>query len=40
MVITLGRSNTFEEIPLITKAVKETVQRLRKLSPLYQKGGD
>jgi len=40
MVITLGRSNTLEEIPLITKAVKETVQRLRKLSPLYQKGGD
>ncbi len=40
MVITLGRSNTFEEMPLITKAVKETVQRLRKLSPLYQKGGD
>ena len=40
MVITLGHSNTFEEIPLITKAVKETVQRLRKLSPLYQKGGD
>ena len=40
MVITLGRSNTFEEIPLITKAVQETVQRLRKLSPLYQKGGD
>ena len=40
MVITLGRSNTLEEIPLITKAVTETVQRLRKLSPLYQKGGD
>ncbi len=40
MVITLGHSNTFEEIPLITKALKETVQRLRKLSPLYQKGGD
>jgi cysteine desulfurase len=34
MVITLGRSNTSEEIPRIAKAVKETVQRLRKLSPL------
>jgi cysteine desulfurase len=34
MVITLGRSNTFQEISIITKAVKETVQRLRALSPL------
>ncbi len=40
MVITLGRSNTFEEIPLISKAVKDTVQRLRKLSPLIQNGGN
>lgn len=34
MVITLGRSNKIEEIPIITKAVEETVERLRKLSPL------
>ena len=34
MVMTLGRSNTPEEIPRITKAVTETVQRLRALSPL------
>jgi cysteine desulfurase len=34
MVITLGRSNTSEEITRITKAVRETVQRLRALSPL------
>lgn len=34
MVITLGRLNTSEQIPHITKAVDETVQRLRKLSPL------
>jgi len=34
MVITLGRSNKVEEIPIIVKAVKETVQRLRELSPL------
>jgi len=34
MVITLGRSNTSEQIPHITKAVNETVQRLRRLSPL------
>lgn len=34
MVLTLGRSNELEEIPIIVKAVRETVQRLRKLSPL------
>lgn len=34
MVLTMGRSNKLEEIPIIVKAVRETVQRLRKLSPL------
>ena len=34
MVITLGRSNTLEQIPAITTVVHETVQRLRTLSPL------
>lgn len=34
MVITLGRSNKIEEVPRIAKAVKETIERLRKLSPL------
>ncbi len=34
MVLTLGQSNTSEEIPRITKAVSDTVQRLRELSPL------
>ena len=34
MVLTLGRSNKAEEIPIITEAVKQTVQRLSKLSPL------
>jgi cysteine desulfurase len=34
MVITLGRSNKIDEIPRIAKGVKETVERLRKLSPL------
>lgn len=34
MVITLGRSNTPEQVPEITTAVHETVQRLRALSPL------
>lgn len=34
MVITLGQSNTAVEIPIIAKAVTETVQRLRELSPL------
>jgi len=38
MVLTLGRSNKMEEIRTIVKAVKETVERLRKLSPLSQKG--
>lgn len=34
MVMTLGRSNNIEQVPVIVKAVKETVQRLRQLSPL------
>ncbi len=34
MVLTLGRSNTMDDVPYITNAVKETVERLRKLSPL------
>lgn len=34
MVLTLGRSNNIGEIPIISKAVKETVERLRELSPL------
>ena len=34
MVMTLGRSNNAGEIPIITKAVKETVQRLRELTPM------
>jgi cysteine desulfurase len=34
MVMTLGRSNNMDQIPIIVKAVKETVQRLRMLSPL------
>ena len=38
MVLTLGRLNKMQEIRTIVKAVKETVERLRKLSPLSQKG--
>jgi cysteine desulfurase len=34
MVMTLGRSNAMEQVPEITKAVNETIQRLRQLSPL------
>jgi len=34
MVLTLGRSNKVEEIPKTVKAVKETVERLRKMSSL------
>jgi cysteine desulfurase len=34
LVLTLGRSNDLEQVPTIAKAVKETVERLRELSPL------
>ena len=34
MVLTLGRSNSIEEVPRIVEAAKKTVQRLRMLSPL------
>ena len=34
MVITLGKSNTPKQVPQIVGAVKETVERLRELSPL------
>ncbi len=34
MVITLGTSNSMDQVPGVVKAVKETVERLRKLSPL------
>jgi cysteine desulfurase len=34
LVLTLGRSNKAEDVPLISKAVRETVEKLRRLSPL------
>jgi cysteine desulfurase len=34
MIITLGRSNSLEEVEQIAGAVRETVERLRQLSPL------
>jgi cysteine desulfurase len=34
MIISLGRSNSLEQVPDIVKAVQETVGRLRQLSPL------
>jgi len=34
MVITLGHSNDSEQVPAVVDAVRETVERLRKLSPL------
>jgi cysteine desulfurase len=34
LVLTLGRSNKIEQVPAIAKGVKETVERLRRLSPL------
>jgi len=37
MVLSLGKLNETKEIPVIVKAVKETVERLRKLSPLSKK---
>jgi cysteine desulfurase len=36
MVITLGKSNNIKQVPIIVKAVKETVDRLRALSPLVK----
>jgi cysteine desulfurase len=37
MVITLGRANTEDQVPTVVNAVTETVERLRKLSPLANK---
>jgi cysteine desulfurase len=37
MVITLGRSNKIEQVPAIVKAVRETVEKLRNLSPLFKR---
>jgi cysteine desulfurase len=34
MVCTLGRSTSMEDVPVVRKAAGETVERLRKLSPL------
>jgi len=34
MIITLGHSNDIDQIPIIIKAVKDTIIRLRNLSPL------
>ncbi|VVB59691.1 Cysteine desulfurase IscS 2 [uncultured archaeon] len=36
MVITLGRSTSMNDVELVSKATNETVQRLRKLSPMSQ----
>jgi cysteine desulfurase len=37
MVLTLGKGNTLEQVPVVANAVKQTVDRLRALSPLYGK---
>ena len=37
MVITLGKSNNLEQVPIIVNAVKATVKKLRMLSPLTKK---
>jgi cysteine desulfurase len=34
MIITLGRSNSLGEVPQIVGAVRETIERLRQMSPL------
>ena len=36
MVLTLGRSTLMDDVEPVSKATKETVQRLRKLSPMSQ----
>jgi cysteine desulfurase len=38
MVLTLGRSSKMEKVSIIVKAVRETVERLREMSPLSNKG--
>jgi len=38
MIITLGHSNDIDQIPIIIKAVKDTIIRLRNLSPLGKWG--
>jgi cysteine desulfurase len=40
MVLTLGRSNKIEEVTEITTAVRETVTKLRQLSPLWKRGNN
>jgi cysteine desulfurase len=37
MVLSLGRSNKIEQVPKIVKATRQTVERLRMLSPLSRK---
>jgi cysteine desulfurase len=36
LVLTLGRSTSMDDVELVSKATNETVQRLRKLSPMSQ----
>jgi cysteine desulfurase len=36
MVLTLGHSTKKEDVPVVVKAAKDTVERLRKLSPMSQ----
>jgi cysteine desulfurase len=36
MVLTLGRKNSIDEVPEVVKAISETVERLRNLSPLSE----
>ncbi|MCK4236029.1 MAG: cysteine desulfurase, partial [Candidatus Krumholzibacteria bacterium] len=40
MVLTLGRSNKIEDVPVITMTVRETVEKLRQLSPLWRGGNN
>lgn len=37
MIMTMGKSNNSEHVPVISEAVRETVERLRELSPLSGK---
>ena len=34
MVLTAGRGNSLDQVPVVAKAAAQTVQRLRALSPL------
>jgi len=37
LLFTLGPENTPEDVPYVVQRLKDTTEKLRKMSPLYQK---